>query len=75
MLSNEPGFPRGLGKPQLFAMLRAAEREGLIEIEEFKNADHKTRSRWKLTAGGVAESNVQADSLSVTSGGDDDGLF
>lgn len=55
ILRAEPGYPAGLGRDALLALLREAERGALIEREEYKTDGRKTRERWALTAKGRAE--------------------
>ncbi|MBL8340037.1 MAG: AAA family ATPase [Rubrivivax sp.] len=53
LLAREPAFPRGRNAPEVFELLRGAERRGLIERQAFKGPDRKPRERWALTATGL----------------------
>ncbi len=48
MLSGEAGYPKGLKKPDLFKLLRDAERQHLIHREVYTNASRRETERWKV---------------------------
>jgi hypothetical protein len=56
MLSGESGFPKGLKKPELFKLLRDAERRNLIHKEVYTNASRRDTQRWKVGAAPSAPS-------------------
>jgi len=49
VLGSEPGFPK-LTKPELWQLLRDAERQGLIVREDYLSAHRNTCQRWKVKA-------------------------
>ena len=53
LLSREPGFPKGLKPAAIAALLRDAERSGLIVRESYQNAARHHRERWTLTRKGA----------------------
>ena len=55
MLKNEKDYPARMPAADLFALLRDAERRRLIEREEYRTQDRKSRERWTLTVKGCAE--------------------
>lgn len=50
MLCKEPTYPKGLSKPDLWALLRNAERERLIVREDYQSAHRNTCQRWRLAS-------------------------
>jgi len=51
VLSSQKGYPKR--KPaEVFDLMRAAERQGLIGRQSYRNADRKERERWGLTTAG-----------------------
>jgi hypothetical protein len=63
MLAGETGFPKGLKKPELFKLLRDAERRNLIHKEVYTNASRRETERWKV---GPAPSAPSAPSSHVS---------
>lgn len=53
LLRREPAFPK-LTDPELFDLLRRAERDGLLRRETYKGGDRHARERWAVTAEGLA---------------------
>lgn len=54
LLANEPGYPKGRKPAEILAMLREAERAGLLTKQQFRGTDRHTRDRWALTPAGQA---------------------
>ena len=54
LLASEPGYPKGRKPAEVLAMLRNAERDGLLLKEEFRGRDRHPRERWTLTSAGRA---------------------
>lgn len=48
----EPTYPRKRKPTEVLQLLREAERFGLVDRENYKTADRKSRERWSLTAEG-----------------------
>lgn len=70
LLSREPTCPR-VDKGQLFALLRWAEREGLLARKAYSGPDRKPRERWQVTPAGcefadIAATAATAATLEVT---------
>ncbi len=53
LLAGEPAYPKNRRPAEIQALLRDAERDGLIERIEYRNADRKARERWGLTGAGL----------------------
>ena len=51
-LAGERGYPTHLQTREVFALLRDAERRGLLEREAYRGTDRKARERWRVTAAG-----------------------
>ncbi len=60
LLRGQPGFPARLKDPELFDLLRLAERQGLLARREFKGADRKPRECWDVTPEGRAAASLAA---------------
>jgi hypothetical protein len=60
LLRGQPGFPPNLADPDLFDLLRAAERHGLLARTTFKGADRKSRERWEVTPAGRESAGLAA---------------
>ncbi len=54
LLATEPGYPKGRKSPEVLAMLRNAERDGLLAKETYRARDRHERERWALTYAGRA---------------------
>lgn len=67
LLRREPGFPARLRDPELFDLLRRAERRGLLARAEYRGADRKSRERWQLTASGLAAAGIESAATAATS--------
>jgi putative DNA primase/helicase len=52
LLRGQRGFPTRLKDPEVFNLLREAERAGLLARLSFKGSDRKARERWELTSAG-----------------------
>jgi N-acetylmuramoyl-L-alanine amidase len=59
MLCKEPGYPR-LRHPEVFALLRRAERAGHLQRVTYRGSDRKERERWQVTTVGLAFADVAA---------------
>lgn len=53
VLGGDPAFPKRK-HAEIFDLLRNAVRRGLIERQQYRNADRKDRERWALTADGCS---------------------
>ncbi len=49
LLAGEPGYPRDRKPAEVQALLRSAERDGLLQRQQYRNRDRKERERWELT--------------------------
>jgi hypothetical protein len=49
LLAGEPGYPRDRKPAEVQALLRSAERDGLLQRHQYRNRDRKERERWELT--------------------------
>jgi len=53
VLSRQIGFPKRLNRDRLFDLLRAAQRDGLLEVESYRNASRHDALRWRVTGRGA----------------------
>lgn len=53
VLSGQIGFPKRLKRDRLFDLLRAAQRDGLLEVESYRNASRHEALRWRVTGRGA----------------------
>ena len=60
LLGNERTYPKRRKGAEVFALLRDAERGGLIERYAYRTADRKAHERWALTTKGCASIGVIA---------------
>lgn len=49
LLAGEPGYPRDRKPAEVQALLRSAERDGLLQRHQYRNRERKERERWELT--------------------------
>lgn len=63
LLAREKCFPTHLKAPDVFDLLRSAERAGLIRRDQYRNTERKPRERWRLTAQGFGLIGVTAFEL------------
>jgi putative DNA primase/helicase len=54
VLRQEPSFPARLKDPEVFDLLRKAERAGYLERATYKGADRKPRECWEVTPAGLS---------------------
>jgi hypothetical protein len=66
LLARERTFPKHLKAPDVFDLLRDAERAGFINRETYKGADRKARERWALTPEGLAHIGAVTAATSAT---------
>jgi hypothetical protein len=59
LLRGQPGFPARMTDPQLFDLLRDAERRGLIERVDYSGKDRHQRQRWQVTAQGAEAAGIK----------------
>lgn len=52
LLAGEPGYPKGRKAAEVLAMLRNAERDGLLIKQTYRARDRHERERWMLTDAG-----------------------
>lgn len=60
LLRNAPGFPPRLPDGDLFELLRAAERKGLLARLKYPGADRHARERWEVTPKGRSAAGLAA---------------
>ena len=60
LLRGQPGFPTRITDPELFDLLRGAERAGHLARVEFRGADRKPRERWEVTTEGTRFADLAA---------------
>ena len=63
MLSSERGFPKNIKKPELWSLLRDAERKDQIYRESYQNNYRKDCERWRVGARPIAPSAPSASSF------------
>lgn len=53
LLATDPDYPRGLKPADAVALLRTADRDGLLIRETYTNAARKAKERWTVTTQGL----------------------
>jgi Mrp family chromosome partitioning ATPase len=69
LLRKEAGFPPRLTDPELFDLLRQAERRGWVERDTYRGTDRKERERWLVTEKGAAEAGIAATAATAATSG------
>lgn len=67
VLGSEPTYPKRRTQPEVFGLLRDAERRGLLQREAYRDRARRDAERWQVTPAGLALLGLASSASSASS--------